>query len=128
MVTSLPLVSCKDGVCVNCVLKKHHRDNFDKRASCHASGPLQLVHSDLCGLLPSDSLSRFKYLLNFIDDFSRCTWVYFLKLKSEVFDMFLAYKSLVEKQYRHQLQKLRTQNQGKCVNNKFTTYYTTQEI
>jgi hypothetical protein len=74
--------------------------------------------------LPSPSFSGFKYFLTFIDDFSRCTWVYFLKLKSEVFDMFLAYKALVEKQYGHQLQKLRTNNGGEYVNNKFTTYYT----
>ena len=39
----------------------------------------------------------FKYFLTFIDDYSRLTWVYFLKLKSEVFNMFLAYKALVEK-------------------------------
>ena len=33
MVTGLPLVSCKDGVCASCVLGKHHRDSFDKCAS-----------------------------------------------------------------------------------------------
>jgi hypothetical protein len=51
-----------------------------------------------------------KYFLTFIDDFSRRTWVYFLKLKSEVFDKFLAYKALVEKQsgsdpdyFRHEM-------------------------
>jgi hypothetical protein len=64
-----------------CVLRKHHRDSFDKRASWHASGPLQLVHSDLCGPLSSPSFSGCKYFLTFIDDFSRRTWVYFLKLK-----------------------------------------------
>ena len=128
MVTGLPLVSCKDGVCSGCVLGKHHRDSFDKRASWHASAPLQLVHSDLCGPLPSASFSGCKYFLTFIDDFSRRTWVYFLKLKSEVFDMFLAYKALVEKQSGHHLQKLRTDNGGEYVNNKFTTYCTTQGI
>jgi hypothetical protein len=30
MVTGLPLVSCRDGVCVSCVLDKHHQDSFDK--------------------------------------------------------------------------------------------------
>jgi hypothetical protein len=84
MVTSLPLVSCRDGVCASCVLDKHHRDSFDKHASWHASGSLQLVHSDLCGPLSSPSFSRCKYFLTSIDDFSRRTWVY-LKLKSEVF-------------------------------------------
>ena len=33
MVTALPMVSCKDGVCSGCVLGKHHRDSFEKRAS-----------------------------------------------------------------------------------------------
>ena len=96
MVNGLPPVSCRDGVCASCVLNKHHRDNFDKRASWHASGPLQLIHSDLCGPL-SSPFSGGKYFLNFIDDFSRHTWVYFLKIKSEFFDKFLAYKALVEK-------------------------------
>jgi hypothetical protein len=40
MVTSLPLVSCRAGVCVGCVLRKHYWDSFDKRASWNASGPL----------------------------------------------------------------------------------------
>jgi hypothetical protein len=86
MVTVLPLFSCRDGFCVGCVLGKHHRDSFEKCASWHASGPLHLVHSDLCGPLSSLSFSGCKYFLTFIDNFSRRTWVYFLKLKSEVFD------------------------------------------
>ena len=71
MVTGLPMVSCKDGVCSSCVLRKHHRDN--KHASWHASVPLELMHNDLCGPLPSASFSGFKYFLTFIDDYSRCT-------------------------------------------------------
>jgi transposase InsO family protein len=128
MVTGLPLVSCRDGVCAGCVLEKHHWDSFEKRASWHASGPLQLVHSDLCGPLSSPSFSGCKYFLTFIDDFSRRTWVYFLKLKSEVFDKFLAYKALVEKKSGHQIQRLRTDNGGEYVNNNFTSYCTTQGI
>jgi hypothetical protein len=73
MVTGLPLVSCRDGVCAGCVLGKHHRDGFDKHAFWHASCPLKLVHSDLCGPLFSPSFSRCKYFLTFIDDFSRRT-------------------------------------------------------
>jgi transposase InsO family protein len=128
MVTGLPLVSCRDGVCVGCVLDKHHRDSFNKRASCHASGPLQLVHSDLCGPLSYPSFSGCEYFLTFIDEFSIRTWVYFLKIKSEVFDKFLAYKALVEKQSGHQIQRLRTYNGGEYVNNNFTSYCATQGI
>jgi hypothetical protein len=125
MVTGLPLVSSRDVVCV---LDKHHWDNFDKRASWHALGPLQLVHSDLCGPFPSPYFYGCKYFLTFIDDFSRRTWVYFLKLKSKVFHKLLAYKALVEKQSGHQIQKLRTNNGGEYVNNNFTSYCTAQGI
>jgi hypothetical protein len=125
MVIGRPLVSCRDGVCVICVFDKHHRDSFDKCASWHARGPLHLVHSDLCGPLSSPSFSGCKYFLTFIDDFSRRTWVYFLKLKSEVFDKFLVYKALVENKFGHQIQKLRKDNGGEYVNNNFTRYCTT---
>ena len=118
------MVSCKDGVCSSCVLGKHHWDIFDKRASWHASALLQLVRSDLCGPLPKVLFFGFKYFLTFIDDYSRHTWVFFLKLKSEVFDMFLAYKALVEKQFGSHILKLRPDNGGKHVNKKFTTLCT----
>jgi transposase InsO family protein len=42
--------------------------------------------------------------------------------------MFLAYKALVEKKYRHQLQMLTTDNGGEYVNNNFTSYCTAQAI
>ena len=94
----------------------------------HASTPLQLVHNVLCGPFLFSSFYGFKYLLNFIDDFSRCTWVYLLKLKSELFNMFLAYKALIEKQSGHQIIKLRSDNRGEYVNNKFTTFCIEQGI
>jgi hypothetical protein len=97
-VTSIPLVSCRNGACFDCVLDKHHWDSFEKRASWNTSVPLQLVQIDLYGLLPYPSFFGCNYFLTFIDDFSIPTLVYFLKLKSEVFDMFVAYKALVEKQ------------------------------
>jgi transposase InsO family protein len=76
----------------------------------------------LGGPLSSPSLSRCKCFLTFIDVFSRHTWVYFLKLESEVFDKFLASKALVEKQFGHHIQRLRTNNGGEYVKNNFTSY------
>jgi hypothetical protein len=40
----------------------------------------------------------------------------------------LAYKTLVEKQFGHQIQRLTTYNGGEYVNNNFTSYFTTQGI
>jgi hypothetical protein len=94
MVTSLPPVSCRDGVCVSCVIDKHCWDSFDKCASWHASVPLQLVHNDLCGPLSSPSFFGCKYFLTLIYDFSIRTWVYLLKLKREVFYKFCPTRTL----------------------------------
>jgi hypothetical protein len=121
MVIGLPLSSWRDGFCVGCVIEKQHQDSFEKRASWHASGPLRLVHIDLYGPFSSPYFSGCKCFLTFIDDFSRCTWVYFLKIKRNVFDKFLAYKALVEKQFGHQIQRLRNENGSEYVNNYFTS-------
>ena len=51
--------------------------------------PLELVHTDLVGLMQVTSIGGNTYFMTFIDDFSRRTWVYFLKSKSEAFDKFL---------------------------------------
>jgi len=50
------------------------------------------------------------YYVSFIDDFSRNTWIYFLKKKSEVFDMFKEFKALVENQIEKKIKVLRIDN------------------
>ena len=48
--------------------------------------------------------------------------------KSEVFDMFLAYKALFEKLFGYQIIKLRSDNGGEYVNKNFTTLCTKYDI
>ena len=45
---------------------------------------LQLVHSDVGGPMQTESIGGHKYFITFIDDYSRCSAVYYLKQKSEV--------------------------------------------
>jgi hypothetical protein len=46
--------------------------------------------------MPSSSISGYVYYAYFIDDYSRKTWVYFLKQKDEVFNKFKEFKALIE--------------------------------
>ena len=46
--------------------------------------------------MSSNSLSGYAYYVSFIDDFSRKTWVYFMKNKDEVFSKFKEFKALIE--------------------------------
>jgi hypothetical protein len=65
-------------------------------SSSESSAPLQLIHSDVWG--PAlDFVGRKKYHVSFIDDFSKYTWIYLLKFKSEVFQVFNEFQCLVER-------------------------------
>ena len=46
--------------------------------------------------MSSSSLRGYVYYVSFIDDFSRKTWIYFLKKKDEVFSKFKEFKALIE--------------------------------
>jgi transposase len=56
---------------------------------------LELVFSDVWGVAV-ESIGRNKYYVNFIDDFSKFTWIYLLKHKSKVFKRFKEFQALVE--------------------------------
>ena len=73
-------VRMKIHLCLLMFLQLHQHQYFLNGSVQH----VELVHSDFCGPLSSASFSGFKYFLTFIDDYSICTWVYFLKLKIEV--------------------------------------------
>ena len=83
---------------------------------------LELIHSDVFGLVPIPSLGGSLYYVIFIDDFSRNTWLYFLKKKSEVFSKFKEYKALVENQIGKKIKVLRTDNGGDFYEKEFEKF------
>jgi hypothetical protein len=66
----------------------------------------ELVHSDVWGPALVTSYNDFRYYIIFIDDFSKNTWLYLLKNKSEVFTHFQTFTNLVETQYNKKLKSL----------------------
>jgi hypothetical protein len=70
-------------VCDACQRAKSHQLPYPKSTSI-SNHPLELVFSDIWGPAP-DSASRYKYYVSFVDDYSKFTWIYLLKFKSEVF-------------------------------------------
>jgi transposase InsO family protein len=68
------------------------------------------------------SLRKFVYYVSFIDDFSRNTWIYFLRKKSKVFDMFKEFKDLVENQIEKIIKVSRTDNGGEFCANEFEEF------
>ncbi|KAL5806123.1 hypothetical protein ACOSQ4_028856 [Xanthoceras sorbifolium] len=122
MVIGLPLLENSNHLCEGCIFGKQHRDSFPVGKSCRAKQQLQLVHSDICGPMETESHGGNRYFLTFIDDYSRKTWVYFLKQKSKAFGAFKEFKVYVEKQSGLSLRCLRTDRGGEYISNNFSDF------
>ena len=95
--------------CENCVYGKQNQVSFPsngKRAKHF--GPEKVP-----------SLGKSIYYVSFIDYFSRNKWIYFLKIKYEVFDKFKEFRALVENQTEKKIKVLRTDNDGEFCSKEF---------
>ncbi len=103
VVTSLPELKIDhEGICKGCAKGKNIKNHFPKSDS-KIEGILELVHSDVCGPMPSTTLSGYVYYVTIIDDYSHKTWIYSLKTKDEVFEKFRVQSScrnLVERKIK----------------------------
>ena len=66
--------------CEPCSLAKQAKRPF-KNEGTRAIAPLDVVHSDMIGPINQVSTGGARYILTFIDDYSRYTIVYFMKEK-----------------------------------------------
>ena len=64
-----------------------------------AHSPFELVHIDLWGPAPLDSINDFKYYVIFVDHFTCFTWLYLLVNEFEVYSKFLMFKAMVKNQF-----------------------------
>jgi hypothetical protein len=115
MVVGLPKVFPPKGVCKGYVLGKHHKTPFNSGKAWKAQNLLDQIHIDVCCInLPS--LVGVRYILTFIDDFSRFTWFYFLKNKNPVFEKLKEFRAFAEKHCGRFIKCLRSHNGGEYVN------------
>ena len=73
---------------------------------------LDLVHSDLCDFYSTLLLGNKRYVITFIDDYSKFCYVYLLRTKDKTLCFLKVYKYEVELQVGSELKKLRTNKGG----------------
>ena len=61
-------------------------------------------------------MSGSQYVITFIDDFSRYTWVFFPKKKYEILETFTEFKASVENASGRKIKSLRYDNRGDYIN------------
>ncbi|GJX04449.1 putative RNA-directed DNA polymerase [Tanacetum coccineum] len=101
--------------CSHCLAGKQIRHAFKSCSLFRMENILDLVHSDICGLMKTKTLGGCSYFVTFIDDHSRKVWVYTLKTKDQVLDVFKQFHALVERQTGKKLKCIRTDNGGEYI-------------
>ncbi|GJT30548.1 retrovirus-related pol polyprotein from transposon TNT 1-94 [Tanacetum coccineum] len=110
-VLGLPsLVYSKDKPCTTCEKGKHHRASFKTKQNFSIRKCLHLLHMDLFGPVSPMSINHEKYTLVIVDEYSRYTWVYFLRKKSQAPEMIMSFIRMVENQNDVKVKQIRTDN------------------
>jgi hypothetical protein len=125
---SLPVSGVKhlDGVCEPCQLGKSKQLPFQPSPRVSLC-PLDLIHSDVWSY-STKSLGGCLYYVLFIDDFSRFTWLYSIHNKSDVFRVFVQFKSLVENQFSSSIKQFQCDGGGEYMSNQFNNFLVTHGI
>jgi histone deacetylase 1/2 len=103
---NLPFQGKLESVCDACQKAKIHQLPYSISTSV-STIPLELVFSDVWGPAPT-SVGRHNYYVSFIDDFSKFTWIYLIKKKSDVFQVFHNFQALVERQFGRKILALQS--------------------
>ncbi|GJS61584.1 gag-pol polyprotein [Tanacetum coccineum] len=88
-----------------------------------ASSPVCLMSKATSTKSWVESINGKKYILVIVDDYSRYTWVYFLRTKDEAPDMIINFINQVQRNLKAQILKIRTDNGTELKNEKLLSFY-----
>ncbi|KAK8930958.1 hypothetical protein KSP39_PZI016350 [Platanthera zijinensis] len=109
LVRDAPIIKCiKDSPCPACQMGKQTRATFKSIPDKDSSRCLYLLHMDLFGPMQVHSLGGKSYTLVIVDDHSRFTWVFFLKRKSDTFDIFTNFVKQIQNELNCSVVKIRS--------------------
>lgn len=111
-----------NAMCKQYQLRKMTKSGF-KSQTYIACDILELVHTDLCGPSDVQSYCGDKYLILFVNDYSRMMTIIFLKAKSSTFQLFKWYLAKVEKGIGNIPNCLRSEKGGEFISNEFNTFF-----
>ena len=122
MVHGLPQIEIPKQLCFECCVSKQPRNSFKSEIPIRSKRKLEVIYSYVCGPFEVKSLGGNSYFVSFIDEFTRKMWIYFIKQKSEVFNIFKKFKPLSEKQSDEVIKVLRTDGGGEYNSHEFQVF------
>nr|GEX94911.1 ribonuclease H-like domain-containing protein [Tanacetum cinerariifolium] len=86
----------KDHLCSACAMGKSTRKTHKPKSEDTNQEKLYLLHMDICGPMLVESVNGKKYILVIVDDYSRFTWVKFLRSKDETPDFIIKFLKMIQ--------------------------------
>ncbi|GJW39220.1 integrase, catalytic region, zinc finger, CCHC-type containing protein [Tanacetum coccineum] len=114
----------KDHLCSACELGKSQKYSHKLKSENTNINVLHTLHMDLCGSMRVQSINRKKYILVIVDDFSRFSWVKFLRSKDETLEFVIKFLKQIQVGLNKTVRNIRTNNGTKFVNQVMTEFYT----
>ncbi|GJZ28056.1 retrovirus-related pol polyprotein from transposon TNT 1-94 [Tanacetum coccineum] len=113
----------KDHLCSACALGKSRKSSHQPKAEDINQEKQYLLHMDLCGLMCVASINGKRYILVIVDDYSRFTWVRFLKTKDEAPAAIIKCIKNIQVCFKATIQNVRTDNGTEFVNQTLHEWY-----
>ncbi|GJS06826.1 retrovirus-related pol polyprotein from transposon TNT 1-94 [Tanacetum coccineum] len=113
----------KDHLCSAREQGKSKKASLPPKLVPSTESKLKLLHIDLCGPIRVASINGKKYILVIVDDYSRYTWVYFLRTKDEAPDMIIDFINQVQRNLKAQILTIRNDNGTEFKNEKLRAFY-----
>lgn len=111
---SIPFAtSSLPSLCSDCSINKTHKLPFSQ-TSIFSKKPLQIIFTDVW-TSPVTSIDNYKYYVIFVDHYTRYSWLYPMKFKSQVRDIFTSFKALVENKFNCKIKTLYSDNGGEYI-------------
>ncbi|GJU91142.1 integrase, catalytic region, zinc finger, CCHC-type containing protein [Tanacetum coccineum] len=102
----------KDHLCYACERGKRKKASHPPILIPCDYSKLELLHMDLCAPMRVASVNGKKYILVIVDDFSRFTWVYFLRSEDETPKIIKKFITQAQLNYKAKVCKIRTDNEN----------------
>ncbi|GJY01382.1 retrovirus-related pol polyprotein from transposon TNT 1-94 [Tanacetum coccineum] len=106
-----------------CALGKSKKSSHQPKAEDINQEKLYLLHMDLCGPMRVASINGKRYILVIVDDYSRFTWVRFLKTKDEAPAAIIKCIKNIQVHLKATVQNVRTDNGAEFVNQTLREWY-----
>ncbi|GJT50813.1 retrovirus-related pol polyprotein from transposon TNT 1-94 [Tanacetum coccineum] len=113
----------KDHLCSACAMGKSKKKPHKPKSEDTNQEKLYLLHMDLCGPMRVASVNGKKYILVIVDDYSRFTWVKFLRSKDEALDFIIKFLKMIQVRLKVLVRRIIIDNGNKFVNHTLSEYY-----